>query len=640
MNRLIGVDFGTSNSLASIRFEDGSILAVPGEKPLPSIAARTSRGNIQFHDADSPPAENLIVHSKLRLVVEQKVTRTLEWVNEPAHLTPAYDPTNYESNAIEHSETGWRVVTRSEFLEPFLTPAARSEAKAATVAILRELKQLIDARLGLNAAMDTDDIIVFGVPARALQYRYLLKTLAQRAGWPLDNNFRVFPEPFAALLALLEGDPKPGSYLVLDIGGGTSDWALVRVSRTAESRPEFALVDSLSHPTAGSHVDHEIALALLDPHTVDTLSPMDWRRLEEAKIRVSLHGSHDTRMGDTFILGGQRVTLDWALIARCAQRVFDRRVLAEGRAYFAEHAIDYVLVTGGGADTPGLRELAEHHFGPKLLQLEPGRASKPATAKGLILSQQQLVLSSVEHNLAFVEYPSQTVHAWVEAFAPLAPDSTLHTKYFQFQETPGHIPLLLADNEDWMPIGYLKVPDGATAITPIWDRRHGLTFINQRGESLEWIHEPYPFLRLHTPVRYQNNHLKNQSKDGVGVVTQFLKVQSPVWVGSTEQLIAEVKSAPTASVKVQCDTQDWTWLDFGTKRFLTQVDLHTLNAVPLATTPIPAFREIDRDEWEAILARPLHRSVGIRLQQKLRERLQRLDARIARLESVIQQLRL
>lgn len=435
MNRIIGVDFGTTNSVAVIR-ERNRLSYVRAREPLASLAINDPTRGVVYHNPDDPanPAD-LIRNSKLTLLADQEIVTTLEWQGDKPKLIHKTDPTWQVSDTI-HGVEGWRRVRKNLSRDGRVKEGEVPLAEAGAISILMKLKDEINSNVGLGIPMDAEDMFIFAVPALTYHYRPLLHCIAQKAGWPVNaHNFRVFPEPYAVLLAMAEDHPQPGTYLVIDAGGGTTDWALVKVD-LAQSGPSFELLGTHRHNFAGSDVDRKLANGLVGPASFDDLSPGDLWRIESEKIRLSKQGEGAS---GTIAFFGERHTLTWNDLVDATSEVFDWPI-SDGRDHFRHHDIDFVILAGGASQSPGFSEIAVKYFGSHVVLQDPNFLSH-ACCQGLTVAHGKGILSGLEQDVSFVEYPSQNRSTWLRSFEPLPPDLPTHDKRFVFQGESRRIPL-------------------------------------------------------------------------------------------------------------------------------------------------------------------------------------------------------
>lgn len=197
-------------------------------------------------------------------------------------------------------------------------------------------------------------------------------------------------EPLAAAAALLTPAERDIGCLLVDIGGGTTDFALFW---------EGAVCHSGSVPLGGTTITRDLAMAL-------------GTDLEEAE-RLKLHFGHclcdelpeDEQVTYHPLEGGEEQVSRRYLAGVIAARLEETYTLlraAVGKAEYGRHLAGGVVLTGGGSLLPGARTLAGRVLGrPARTAAVQGIAADPAlladpawaTGLGLLLyaaSQQSL----------------------------------------------------------------------------------------------------------------------------------------------------------------------------------------------------------------------------------------------------------
>lgn len=258
-SRSVGVDFGTTTSLVS----EG----VAGRKPVVFPLGRTTTylpSLFGLDDADrlvvGDPADDLPI-SRVKRSVKRCITR----------------------NEHEVLLDDGSVLTADEGIRGILKAIAR-EARTGGLDLSAE-----STRLGCPAMWDG-------------QQRQRLLGLADEAGLPVSDH-TLIDEPVAAGVAWVQqqrglGREVEGKLLVVDMGGGTLDVALLDVVAGVGHDPEISVLSSWGVDEAGDALDDAITLDLetdlaslgVDPADV---SPGVVRRAaREAKIQLS--GDLDT----------------------------------------------------------------------------------------------------------------------------------------------------------------------------------------------------------------------------------------------------------------------------------------------------------------------------------------------------------
>ena len=349
----VGIDLGTTNSLvASIRnavpecLPDGD-----GRTMLPSAVQYAEGGAIVVgHDAllhRGSDALNTITS------VKRFMGRAIADLRGDAEARYNFTtPTGDGKGPLQ-------IVTRQGTLSPIEVSAE----------ILRTLKTRAEESLGgeLYGAVIT-------VPAYFDDaQRQATKDAAKLAGL---NVLRLLNEPTAAAVAYGLDQHAQGTFLIYDLGGGTFDVSILRLSR--------GVFEVLS--TAGdTHLGGDDFDELLAKHAFDTwaltraLSPTGQANLlaasrtakealtsaEVATIKVNWGCGFDSSIDvsrDTF------ATLTQPLVDRTMASV--KRALRDAK--LKANDIDGVVLVGGATRTPHVRAALEAHFGkPPLATMNP-----------------------------------------------------------------------------------------------------------------------------------------------------------------------------------------------------------------------------------------------------------------------------
>jgi len=339
----VGIDLGTTNSLVAT-MRHGVVECLPdeqGRKMLPSVVRYLEGGRRQIgHEASeqqvSDPANTIASVKRLMGRAATEVAadaRQHDLVEGPGSLA---------LNTVQGAKTPVEV----------------------SAEILASLRQRAEDTL------DGDiDGAVITVPAYFDDaQRQATKDAAQLAGL---NVLRLINEPTAAAVAYGLESGAEGLYLVYDLGGGTFDVSLLRLSRGVF---EVVATGGDAH-LGGDDVDDLLTAWALEGRSVDASQrravQLACRRAKEGladvdKVRV------EVERGDLHIdreLG--RVEFDdlvRPLVDRTVQAV--RRVMRDARVREAE--IEGVVLVGGSTRMRCIRERLEALFGrPPLTDLDP-----------------------------------------------------------------------------------------------------------------------------------------------------------------------------------------------------------------------------------------------------------------------------
>ncbi len=234
--------------------------------------------------------------------------------------------------------------------------------------ILRTLRARAEASLGGVLAGAVVTVPAYFDDAQ----RQATKDAAQIAGL---NVLRLLNEPTAAAIAYGLDNASEGTYAVYDLGGGTFDLSLLRLSRGVFE----VLATAGDTALGGDDFDHRIYSWVLESARVGPLSASDTRllllRARAAKEHLTSHAA--TPFVAT-LSSGQRIdltltaatftTITEALVAKTLQPV--RKALRDAKLTPSE--IDGVVMVGGATRMPQIQKAVAAFFGaPPLNNLDP-----------------------------------------------------------------------------------------------------------------------------------------------------------------------------------------------------------------------------------------------------------------------------
>lgn len=361
----VGIDLGTTNSLVAT-VVNGSVEVIAdqsGKKILPSVVRFCADGSVETGDAAlahiSEDPENTISSAK------RLIGRVLEDVEEktlPYRFSEA-------SGVI-------RLATAAGDKTPIEVSAE----------ILKELKGRAESRLGgfLVGAVIT-------VPAYFDDaQRQATKDAARLAGLEV---LRLLNEPTAAALAYGLDSGSEGLYLIYDLGGGTFDVSLLKLSRGV-----FEVVATGGDSAlGGDDFDRLVARELLTRRSLllEKLSSREKRGavLAAKACREALTQAQTASFELTLDDGnGVKATLSRqefeSLCAPLVKRTIDvaEHVLADARATFSD--VKGIVLVGGSTRMPCVREAVRNTFGKApLTDIDPDEV----VAVGAALQADKLV---------------------------------------------------------------------------------------------------------------------------------------------------------------------------------------------------------------------------------------------------------
>ena len=345
--RAVGIDLGTTNSLvATVRH--GIPVVIPdreGRALLPSIVHYGERGvTVGYSALDSlvRDPQNTIVS------VKRLMGRGLADLSDARRFPYRF------GEGPGMVQLGTRAGPR--------TPV---EVSAEILRVLR-----LRAEQDLGGALDG---AVVTVPAYFDDaQRQATKDAARLAGL---NVLRLLNEPTAAAIAYGLDNASEGTFAVFDLGGGTFDLSILKLSRGVFE----VLATAGDTALGGDDFDHRLYCWALEHARIGPVSPTDTRLLmlkaREAKENLTSHAS--TQLAATLSTGEPvELTLtasDFAamtetLVAKTLKPV--RKALRDAK--LAPRDVDGVVMVGGATRMPHIQKAVAEFFGmPPLNNLDP-----------------------------------------------------------------------------------------------------------------------------------------------------------------------------------------------------------------------------------------------------------------------------
>ena len=343
----VGIDLGTTNSLvATVRNHIPVVLPDEAGHPLlPSIVRYGEDGVTVGHRAQEEQAadpQNTIVS------VKRLMGRGL------ADLT---DDRRFPYRFVD--DPGMvRLATRAGIKTPVEVSAE----------VLRALRDRAEAALGGTLAGAVVTVPAYFDDAQ----RQATKDAATLAGLPV---LRLLNEPTAAAIAYGLDNAAQGTYAIYDLGGGTFDISILRLSKGVFE----VLASNGDSALGGDDFDHRVYCWVIETAGLPPLSPEDTRLLllkaREAKENLTLHGSAPVT---ATLSTGQKVDVTLTvevftsitanLVAKTLGPV--KRALRDARLAVAD--VDGVVMVGGATRMPQVQKAVRELFGqPPLTNLDP-----------------------------------------------------------------------------------------------------------------------------------------------------------------------------------------------------------------------------------------------------------------------------
>jgi hypothetical chaperone protein len=236
----VAIDFGTSNSAVALPRAEGGVRLVdlePGQPTMPTAV---------FYRADTPPRQL-----------------------EPERLYGRAAIAAYVEGVDGRLMRSMKSILGSSLLDQGTDIGGGRAVKYRDVVVgyLRRLKALAEAEAGHaieRAVLGRPVFFVDDEPARDAQAQAALESAARQAGFA-ELQFQY--EPIAAALDYEQGVDSERLVLVADIGGGTSDFSLVRVgpSRRGRAQRRDDILANHGVHLAGTDFDRHVELACILP---------------------------------------------------------------------------------------------------------------------------------------------------------------------------------------------------------------------------------------------------------------------------------------------------------------------------------------------------------------------------------------
>lgn len=347
----VGIDLGTTNSLvaAVVSGSPEVILDHDGRALLPSVVRYMPDGTVEVGRAALESArfdsKNTIASAK-RLIGRKKVDLT-----DAAHLP--YDLVDERSMVMIRTVQGLKspVEVSTEILK---TLVARAEERLGG--------ELVGAVVTVPAYFDDAQ-------------RQATKDAARLANL---NVLRLLNEPTAAALAYGLDNEAEGVYMVYDLGGGTFDVSLLKLTKGVFE----VLATGGNAALGGDDFDHRLFCYVLEQHPeLGILESDDKRHLLDAARRAkeALTEAAETRIELTLSTGARidevvtRETFD-RLTAHLVRKTLCavERVLADAKVEKDE--VRGIVLVGGSTRMPAVRAAVRERFGREpLADIDPDR---------------------------------------------------------------------------------------------------------------------------------------------------------------------------------------------------------------------------------------------------------------------------
>jgi molecular chaperone HscA len=344
--RAIGIDLGTTNSLvATVRHGLAVVLPDLEGRPLVPSVVRYTDGGVEVGyaaqaQATRDPANTIVS-------VKRLMGRGLDDLG---------DDRRYPYRFVE-GQGMVRIATRAGVRTPVEISAE----------ILKALRERAEASLG--GAVDG---AVVTVPAYFDDaQRQATKDAAGLAGL---NVLRLLNEPTAAAIAYGLDNASEGTYAVFDLGGGTFDISILRLTRGVFE----VLATSGDTALGGDDFDHRVFCWALEQAKLPPLSGPDARLLmTRARDAKEMLTGHDAAPIDVELsVGSVEATLTPAVFSDITKTLVTKTMAPVKRALrdarLSPSDVKGVVMVGGATRMPQvLRAVAEFFGQPPLTNLNP-----------------------------------------------------------------------------------------------------------------------------------------------------------------------------------------------------------------------------------------------------------------------------
>lgn len=350
----VGIDLGTTNSLvASVRNGISVVLNDEhGRAMLPSVVRYFADGGVVVGEAaqalQSEDPANTIVS------VKRFMGRGLSDVGDISQLP-------YRFAQAEGKEQG---------MVQLRTVAGNKSPVEISAEILKVLRTRAEASLGGELVGAVITVPAYFDDAQ----RQATKDAAKLAGL---NVLRLLNEPTAAAIAYGLDNASEGVYAVYDLGGGTFDISILRLSRGVFE----VLAANGDSALGGDDFDQRIYCWILEKNQLSALNPKDTRLLlTMARAAKEQLTEHDEARITAVLLGGEVIdnvltqsefeSMSKNLIQRTLQPL--RRALRDAKLVVED--VKGVVMVGGATRMPQVQHAVGEFFGQTpLTNLDPDK---------------------------------------------------------------------------------------------------------------------------------------------------------------------------------------------------------------------------------------------------------------------------
>ena len=355
MGQIVGIDLGTTNSVVGV-IEAGRPIVIAnseGTRTTPSIVGFTKSSEIVIGDQ---ARRQLVLNPKNTFYnLKRFIGRDWDELDETSISVP-YNVKSNENGSVR-------------ILSPFTEREYAPEELISS--IIRKLINDAETYLG-----DTIDSAVITVPAYFNDsQRQATKDSAVLAGIRVD---RILNEPTAAALAYGFEKSSSNNVLVFDLGGGTFDVSLLRISNGVFDVKATCGDTQLGGNDFDSKIVDWLAEGFLEKYKIDLRRDRQaLQRLTEAaeKAKCELSGLQKTKISLPFITTGDdgplhiEEELNRKLFESLSEDLLDRLLepvqIALDDSGWDANEIDEVVLVGGSTRIPKVQSLLSEFFNGK-----------------------------------------------------------------------------------------------------------------------------------------------------------------------------------------------------------------------------------------------------------------------------------
>ncbi len=337
-NVAIGIDLGTTNSLvASVKSGEATVLAThDGEKLVPSIVHYANNAKLVGKEA-----AKYRINDPANTIVSVKRFMGRSFADLDPAVTYPYKFVTKERNIQIHTRDGDK--------DPVQVSAD----------ILRYLKDIAIESLG-----EEPTGVVITVPAYFDDaQRQATKHAGELAGL---NILRLLNEPTAAAIAYGLDSKQDGTFLVYDLGGGTLDVSILRLSKGVF---EVLAVSGDTH-LGGDDFDHRLMCFIMEKSGLSQLSDEDISLLLVKAKAVKEQFSTKEKVAVNAVLTNKRIvnlTITRKEFEQMVNHLVQKAMLPIKKALrdakLDKEQIDEVIMVGGSTRMLNIRVAVSEFFG-------------------------------------------------------------------------------------------------------------------------------------------------------------------------------------------------------------------------------------------------------------------------------------